>query len=69
MDPLERYPLTLFELLDAIESARSAALLRTRLTARYLRALYDLEYALGVGPTDSPVVIEGALTPRNADFK
>jgi len=61
--------ITLFELLDAIESARSAALLRTRLTARYLRALYDLEYALGVGPTDSPVVIEGALTPRNADFK
>lgn len=60
--------ITLFELLDAIESARSAALLRTRLTARYLRALYDLEYALGVGPTDSPVVIEGALDPRDADL-
>lgn len=58
--------LTLFELLDAIESARSAALLRTRLTAQYVRALYDLEYALGVGPSDAPVVVEGALRPRDA---
>ncbi len=60
--------ITLFELLDAIESARSTALLKTRLTARYLRALYDLEYALGIGPTDSPVVVEGALDPRDADL-
>lgn len=60
--------ITLFELLDAIEAARSAALLKTRLTAQYLRALYDLEYALGVGPTDPPVVVEGALDPRDADL-
>ncbi|WP_233992561.1 TolC family protein [Salinibacter altiplanensis] len=60
--------ITLFELLDAIESARAAALLRTRLTAQYLRALHDLEYALGVGPADSPVVIEGALDPQDADL-
>ncbi|MFB6272917.1 MAG: TolC family protein [Salinibacter sp.] len=61
--------ISLFELLDAIEAARSAALLETRLTAKYLRALYDLEYALGVGPTDAPVVVEGALDPRDADLK
>jgi cobalt-zinc-cadmium efflux system outer membrane protein len=60
--------ITLFELLDAIESARAAALLKTRLTAGYLRALYDLEYALGVGPADAPVVIEGALDPRDTDL-
>jgi len=60
--------ITLFELLDAIESARAAALLKTRLTAGYLRALYDLEYALGVGPADAPVVVEGALDPRAADL-
>lgn len=60
--------ITLFELLDAIASARSATLLKTRLTAQYLRALYDLEYALGVGPTDPPVVVEGALDPRAADL-
>jgi cobalt-zinc-cadmium efflux system outer membrane protein len=60
--------ITLFELLDAIESARAAALLKTRLTAQYLRALYDLEYALGVGPDDSPVVVEGALDPQDADL-
>ena len=57
--------ITLFELLDAIEAARSATLLKTRLTAKYLRALYDLEYALGVGPADPPVVVEGALDPRD----
>jgi len=60
--------ITLFELLDAIESARAAMLLKTRLTAQYLRALYDLEYALGVGPADAPVVVEGALDPRDADL-
>ena len=60
--------ITLFELLDAIESARSATLLKTRLTAQYLRALYDLEYALGVGPDDSPVVVEGALDPQDSDL-
>jgi len=58
--------ITLFELLDAMEAARSAALLDTRLIANYLRALYDLEYALGVGPTDAPVVVEGALDLRDA---
>ncbi|MFB6247332.1 MAG: TolC family protein [Salinibacter sp.] len=61
--------ITLFELLDAIESARSAMLLKTRLTANYLRALYDLEYALGVGPTDPPVVVEGALDPHDPTLK
>lgn len=60
--------ITLFELLDAIESARAAALLKTRLTAGYLRALYDLEYALGVGPADAPVVVEGALDPRDPEL-
>ena len=60
--------ITLFELLDAIESARAAALLKTRLTAGYLRALYDLEYALGVGPADAPIVVEGALDPRDPEL-
>lgn len=60
--------ITLFELLDAIESARAAALLKTRLTAGYLRALYDLEYALGVGPADAPVVVDGALDPRDPEL-
>jgi cobalt-zinc-cadmium efflux system outer membrane protein len=61
--------ITLFELLDAIEAGRSTVLLKTRLTANYLRALYDLEYALGVGPSDAPVVVEGALDPRDVDFQ
>ncbi len=59
----------LFELLDALEAARSSELLRTRLTARYMRALYDLEYALGVGPDDAPVVVEGALRPTEPDLQ
>jgi cobalt-zinc-cadmium efflux system outer membrane protein len=59
--------ISLFELLDAIDAARQAALLRVDLTAGVLRALYDLEAALGVGPDDAPLVVEGALRPRNAD--
>jgi len=56
--------ISLFELLDAIDAARQAALLRIDLHAEYLRALYDLERAMGVGPGDGPVVVEGALRPR-----
>lgn len=56
--------ITLFELLDALDAARQSALLRTRLTADYLRSLYDLAYALGVQPTDEPLVVRGALRPQ-----
>ena len=61
--------ISLFELLDAIDAAKQAALLRLDLTAGYLRALYDLESAVGVGPTDDPLVVDGALRPRNANLR
>ncbi len=64
----EQGELTLFELLDAIEAARQTKLLRVRLTAKYLRALYDLEAAMGVGPQDAPIVVEGALSPHAPDL-
>lgn len=57
--------ITLFELLDAVDAARQSALLRTRMTANYLRSLYDLAYALGVQPTDDPLLVRGALHPQN----
>lgn len=60
--------ISLFELLDAIDAAKQAVLLRLDLTDGYLRALYDLESAVGVGPTDDPMVVDGALRPRNADL-
>ena len=56
--------INLFELLDAVDAAQRAALLRIDLIENYLRALYDLERAIGVGPDDAPLVIEGALNPR-----
>lgn len=59
----EQGELTLFELLDTIDSARQTDLRRVRLTAEYLRALYDLEAAIGRGPRDDPIVVEGALSP------
>jgi cobalt-zinc-cadmium efflux system outer membrane protein len=61
--------ISLFELLDALDAARRAALLRIDLTAGYLRALYDLEAAVGVGPADAPFVIDGALHPRDAALR
>ena len=61
--------ISLFELLDAIDAAKQAALLRLDLTAGYLRALYDLEFAVGVGPTDDPLVVNGALRPRDASLR
>jgi len=61
--------ISLFELLDAIDAAKQAALLRLDLTAGYLRALYDLESAVGVGPTDDPLVVDGALRPRTPDLE
>jgi cobalt-zinc-cadmium efflux system outer membrane protein len=61
--------ISLFELLDAIDAAKQAALLRIDLTAGYLRALYDLESAVGVGPADDPLVVEGALRPRSPDWE
>ena len=61
--------ISLFELLDALDAARQAALLRLDLTAGYLRALYDLEAAVGVGPTDDPLVVDGALRPRSPDWE
>jgi cobalt-zinc-cadmium efflux system outer membrane protein len=61
--------ISLFELLDALDAARQSALLRTRLTADYLRSLYDLAFALGVGPTDDPLLVRGALTPRNPSLE
>ncbi len=60
--------ISLFELLDAIDAAKQAALLRLDLTEGYLRALYDLELAVGVGPTDAPMVVDGALHPRDPDL-
>ena len=62
----EQGEITLFELLDTIDAARRARLLQVRLKAGYLRALYDLEYAVGVGPGDASRVVEGALVPRSS---
>jgi cobalt-zinc-cadmium efflux system outer membrane protein len=59
----EQGELTLFELLDTIDSARQTDVRRIRLTAEYLRALYDLEAAIGIGPKDEPAVVKGALSP------
>ncbi|WP_022836049.1 TolC family protein [Salisaeta longa] len=59
----EQGEITLFELLDTIASARRTELLQVRLRAEYFRALYDLETAIGVGPHDAPIVVEGALSP------
>lgn len=64
----EQGELTLFELLDTIESASQTDLRRVRLTAEYLRALYDLEAAIGIGPQDGPIVVKGALFPRDSDL-
>ena len=61
--------ISLFELLDALDAAREARLLRIDLTTGYLRALYDLESAVGIGPTDAPLVVEGALHPRDANLR
>jgi cobalt-zinc-cadmium efflux system outer membrane protein len=44
--------LSLVGLLDAMEAARSARLMKIDLVAGHLRSLYDLEYAMGVGPDD-----------------
>lgn len=61
----EEGEISLFELLDALDAARQSALLRTRLTAEHLRGLYDLAFALGVGPEDAPLLVDGALRPRD----
>jgi cobalt-zinc-cadmium efflux system outer membrane protein len=61
--------INLFELLDAVDAAQRAALLRIDLMENYLRALYDLERAIGVGPGDAPLVIEGVLNPRPGGLK
>jgi len=61
--------ISLFELLDAIDAAKQASLLHLDLTAGYLRALYDLEAAIGVGPADDPLVVDGALHPRDPDLE
>jgi len=53
--------ISLFELLDAVDAATQAALLRLDLRQGYLRALYDLEHAMGVGFGDEPIVVDGAL--------
>ncbi|MFO8099932.1 MAG: TolC family protein [Salinibacter sp.] len=64
----EQGELTLFELLDTVEAALQTERRRVRRTAQFLRALYALEASLGVGPQDAPVVVEGALSPRDADL-
>jgi len=56
--------ISLFELLDAVDAATQAALLRLDLRQGYLRALYDLEHAMGVGFGDEPIVVDGALDVR-----
>jgi len=56
--------LTLFELIDAVDAARDATLLRTTLRAAYLRALYDLEFALGVGLDDASPLLFDPVSPR-----
>ncbi|WP_179862185.1 TolC family protein [Longibacter salinarum] len=53
--------ISLFELLDAVDAATQAALLRLDLRQGFLRALYDLEHAIGVGFEDEPIVVNGAL--------
>lgn len=59
----EQGELTLFELLDTIESASQTDVRRVRLRAEHLRALYDLEASIGRGPQDEPIVVEDALSP------
>lgn len=49
--------LSLVGLLDAMEAARSARMLKIDLVANHLRSLYKLEYAIGVGPTDDPPLL------------
>jgi cobalt-zinc-cadmium efflux system outer membrane protein len=49
--------LSLVGLLDAMEAARSARMMKIDLIAGHLRSLYDLEYAMGVGPEDDPPLL------------
>lgn len=54
----------LFELLDAVIAARETALLRIQLIEAYLKALHDLEFAIGIAPDDRPLLVDGALDIR-----
>ena len=58
--------LSLVGLLDAMEAARSARTLEIDLVAGHLRSLYDLEYALGVGPNDEPPLLRGPFLQADA---
>lgn len=58
--------LSLVGLLDAMEAARSARMLEIDLVAGYLRSLYDLEYAMGVGPDDPAPFLPDAFLQADA---
>jgi cobalt-zinc-cadmium efflux system outer membrane protein len=58
--------LSLVGLLDAMEAARSARMLKIDLVANHLRSLYELEYAIGVGPTDDPPLLRAPFLQADA---
>jgi len=60
--------ISLFELIDTVDAARDASMLRTTLVTEYLRALYDLELALGVGLDDPPLLLTDPFSPRSASL-
>lgn len=58
--------LSLVGLLDAMEAARSARMLNIDLVANHLRSLYELEYAVGVGPSDDPLLLQAPFLQADA---
>ena len=58
--------LSLVGLLDAMEAARSARMLKIDLVANHLRSLYELEYAIGIGPTDDPPLLRAPFLQADA---
>ena len=58
--------LSLVGLLDAMEATRSARRLQIDLVAGYLRSLYQLEYAMGIGPRDPSPFLPQAFFQADA---
>jgi len=58
--------LSLVGLLDAMEATRSARMMKIDLVAGHLRSLYDLEYAMGVGPDDDAPLLRTPFLQADA---
>ncbi len=58
--------LSLVGLLDAMEAARSARMMKIDLVANHLRSLYELEYAIGVGPSGEPPLLRAPFLQADA---